>query len=97
MSKGREGIGGGIPAIAILVFATALTGCATTFLSDDKIQSNTAGVIGVNPNELSIENRRTEMTNTYYIAKTKSGAEYSCVINGGNALTLGMVNPTKLH
>ncbi len=93
MSRGRREIWGWIPGVSILIFAAALTGCATTLLSDDKIRSNTAGVIGVNPDELSIENRRTEMTNTYYIAKTKSGGEYSCVINGGNILTFGMVNP----
>ena len=69
-----------------------LSGCATTLLSNERIISNTAGVLGISPDDITISNRRTEMVNTYYIAKTKKGAVYACAINGGNLLTAGMVN-----
>jgi hypothetical protein len=72
-----------------------LTGCASQLLSNERIASETAGIIGVSPQEVTIENRRTEMTNTYYIAKTNDGNELSCVINGGNIVTFGLVNAPR--
>jgi hypothetical protein len=75
-----------------ILCAMALTGCASQLLSDERIISNTAGVLGVPPADLTISDRRTEATNTYYIARTRNGASYACTINGGNALTFGMVN-----
>lgn len=77
--------------VAFGVFA--LTGCASQLLSDDRLVANTAGVLGVTPSDLSISDRRTELTNTYYVARVRGGATYACTINGGNALSLGMVNP----
>ncbi len=76
-----------------VISVSLLAGCASTMLSNERIASETAGALGVSPDELTIQNRRTEMTNTNYIAKTKTGKEYTCIINGGNALTFGMVNP----
>lgn len=84
--------------IAVFVIGgLALGGCASTMLSNERIASETAGILGVSPEELSIQNRRTEATNTYYVARTKTGKEYACVINGGNALTFGMVNPPSCN
>ncbi len=82
-----------MPLIVVSLAIATLAGCASAMLSNERIASNTAGILGLSPNEITIENRRTEMTNTYYTVKTKDGKDFSCVINGGNALTMGMVNP----
>lgn len=79
--------------VVIGISGILLGGCASTILSNERITSETAGALGVSPEELTIQNRRTEMTNTYYTAKTKTGKEYTCIINGGNILTAGMINP----
>ncbi|EIC28067.1 MULTISPECIES: hypothetical protein [Methylomicrobium] len=79
-----------------LSIGVLLTGCTSQLLSNERIASETAGIIGVSPQEVTVENRRTEMTNTYYIAKTKDGSrELSCVINGGNIVTFGLVNAPR--
>jgi hypothetical protein len=41
-------------------------GCATTILSDDRIVDETAGALKILPDDITIENRRTESVNTYY-------------------------------
>jgi hypothetical protein len=76
----------------------SIAGCttiatSTNTLTDDKIKSETSGALGLAPNELTIVNRRTEGVNTYVQLKANSGQEFSCIINGGNALSFGMVNP----
>lgn len=75
-----------------------LAGCATiagstNMLTDDKIKSDTSGALGYSPNELTITSRRTEGTNTYVNLKANDGKQFSCIINGGNALSFGMTNP----
>ncbi|TDK22679.1 hypothetical protein E2F46_13000 [Luteimonas aestuarii] len=80
------------------VVSVALVGCAsiagsTNNLTDERIKSDTSGVLGYQPGDLEIVNRRTEGTNTYVNLKTNDGKEFACVINGGNLLTLGMTNP----
>jgi hypothetical protein len=72
-----------------------ISACQTTMLSNDRIASETAGVLGVPQAELLISERVQDgPTNTRYMAAdSKTGARYSCVINGGGALALGMVNP----
>lgn len=77
----------------VVILAGFLAGCATQMLSDDRIRSNTAGALGVSPEDVTISNRREQVPNTYYIAKTKAGVEYACIINGGGILAAGMVNP----
>lgn len=69
-----------------------LAACQSTMLSDDRIASNTAGILGVSPREVKITDRRQDgPTNTYYIASTKKG-KYACIINGGGLLAAGMTN-----
>jgi hypothetical protein len=68
-----------------------LGGCATTILSNDRIIDETAGALNLLPNDITIENRRTEIINTYYSVKTTDGKEFNCIINGGNILTLGIL------
>ncbi len=79
--------------LALLSIAALATACQTTMLSEDRIASNTAGVLGVPASEITITDRRSDgPTNTYYTAKTKKGT-YACVINGGGLLAAGMTNP----
>ncbi|MDR7152962.1 hypothetical protein J2W49_004941 [Hydrogenophaga palleronii] len=82
-------------ALAALV---SLGGCgsiasSTNSLSDDRLKSEAAGSLGLSPGELSLLNRRTEGTNTFYAVKGRDGKEYNCVLNGGNLLSFGMTNP----
>ena len=72
-----------------------LGGCATTILSNDRITDETAGELGMLPDDITIENRKTKMINTYYTVKTKDGQEFNCIISGGNILTLGILNPPR--
>lgn len=85
-------------ALAIGAGVLTLAGCQTTMLSDDRIASNTAGMLGVPPSDVTISERRTDgPTNTYYVATTKDGKSYACVINGGGLLAAGMTNPPQCN
>jgi hypothetical protein len=82
----------------LVPLSLAMSACGTiaentNMLSDDKIVSQSAGALGFEPGELTLESRRTEGTNTYANLKSKSGQEYACIINGGNLLTMGISNP----
>ena len=81
-----------------LAVATILVlgGCVST-LSDQRIKEETAGVLGVSADQVAIENRHQEMTNTYYVARTSTGLAYACIINGGNIMTFGMTNPATCN
>lgn len=84
--------------IAALLVAAQLTGCAsvaggTNMLTDERIIAESAGALGRAPAELALLSRRTEGTNTYATLRAKDKSEYACVINGGNLLSFGMVNP----
>lgn len=76
-----------------LTVAAFASGCASQMLSDDRLKSNTAGALGVAPEDLTISGRREQTPNTYYVAKTSAGVEYACILNGGNLMTMGMTNP----
>lgn len=76
----------------------ALAGCAsiaqsTNSLTDDQIKSQTGGALGYAPGDLTIVSRRTEGTNTYVALKASDSKEFNCIINGGNLLSMGVVNP----
>ncbi len=75
--------------LGLLVF---VGGCSSAVISDERIRSSTAGVLGIEPSQVAIQARRSEMTNTYYVAKTGAGDEYACVISG-SVLSAGLVNP----
>lgn len=51
----------------------------------------------VTPGDLSIVTRRTEGTNTYVNLKASDGKEFTCIINGGNLLTMGMTNAPRCN
>lgn len=84
-----------------VVFCTLpllITGCAglaerTNNLTDEKIKSQTGGVLGYSPSALTILSRRTEGTNTYVELQGDDKKVFNCVINGGNLLSFGMTNP----
>ena len=80
---------------AILVGTLLMGGCQSTMLNDDRIATQTAGVLGVPAAQITISDRVSAgPTNTSYIAHdTKSGATYACTINGGGILAAGMTNP----
>ena len=87
-------------ALGLAVLGTVLlAGCAgiaekTNTLSDEKVLSQSAGALGYAPNELKLVSRRTEGTNTYaQLVGIKDKKEYTCIINGGNALSFGTTNP----
>lgn len=83
---------------AIAATCVAATGCSslasrTNSLSDERILSETGGVLGLSPADLTLLDRRTEGTNTYVTLKDKSGKTHACTVNGGNLLSFGMTNP----
>ncbi len=78
--------------LALLAGLISLAGCANTLLSDDRIRSSTALILGQPESAITISNRRYDgLTNTYYAANTPRGS-YQCVINGGSVMALGMTN-----
>ena len=78
---------------ALTLAPVALAGCASSILSDYRIKANTASALGVQPNQVTISGRNYDgMTNTYYTAST-GGRTYSCTINGGTVLSMGITNP----
>jgi len=84
--------------ILVCAALTSLTGCAdiasrTNMLTDEKIKSETSGALGYSPDDLTITSRRTEGVNTYVNLKADDKKEFVCILNGGNLLTMGMVNP----
>jgi hypothetical protein len=81
-----------------LLAAIALSGCnaiasKTNMLSDEKILSISAGALGYQPSDLKIVSRRVDGTNTYVNLEAANKKQFTCIINGGNALTFGMTNP----
>ena len=81
--------------LSILCAVAVLPACATTLMSDDRLKSNIAGTLGVQPTDVTIESRREQTPNTYTMVRTADGKEYSCVLNGGGILAMGMVNPAQ--
>jgi hypothetical protein len=82
-----------LPTSVALVAVTGLTGCADQMLSDGRIADSTATAIGTTPDNITISGRHSDMTNTSYIAQTTAGLRYTCTINGGGLLAVGMTNP----
>jgi hypothetical protein len=82
-----------IPMLAILAAGCSTFAGSTNVLSDERIRSESAGALGYDPADLSIVSRRTEGTNTYVSLKANDSEEFTCIINGGNFLSMGMTNP----
>ena len=81
-------------ALAATACMISLNACVGTKLltPDSRIARETAGILGVSPEQVTITDRRGAGTNTYYVAHV-GRRKWGCVINGGNLMTIGMVNP----
>ena len=85
--------------ITLVIAASMLfTGCAslassTNMLSDEDIVSETSGAMGYAPADVTLVSRRTQGVNTYAELETKDGKQFTCIVNGGNLLSMGMTNP----
>ena len=82
----------------LAVACVATLGCSsiasrTNSLSDERILSETGGVLGLSPSDLTLVERRTEGTNTFVTLKARNGKTYACTVNGGNLLSFGITNP----
>lgn len=80
-------------ALTCLLSACAMVAEKTNLMSDADIASQTGGALGYAPADLSVLQRRTEGTNTYVLLRARDKKEFACTLNGGNLLTMGMVNP----
>jgi hypothetical protein len=78
--------------------ACALCACSTiaektNFLSDDDAKAKVAGPLGYPTGALTLLTRKTEGVNTYVTVRASDNKTFVCTINGGNALSMGLVNP----
>jgi hypothetical protein len=72
--------------------ALALSGCASTLLSDDRLRDNTAGVLGQSPVAVVITDRKYDGFNvTYYTARTPRGV-FTCQQEGGTVFDAGLTS-----
>ncbi len=74
-------------AVIIVVFSFFLAGCGMRPVTDEHLRANTAGVLGVNPDDVTISHKNQQQYSTYYQARTKSGKEYTCVFDLGDMYT----------
>jgi hypothetical protein len=69
-----------------------LAGCQATLYSNERVRADTAGVLGVAPESVTIDNRRSSGATTYYTAEVK-GQKYACSTIGGSIMNFGMSVP----
>lgn len=74
-----------ISLLALLYPVILCTGCATDSYSDKRLKIDTGELLGVDPGQIEISDKRYADSTTYYTAKTKS-AEYTCTIPGGSVM-----------
>jgi hypothetical protein len=74
-----------LSSLALLYLATLCAGCASASYSDKRLKFDTAELLGVEPDQIVISDKRLSGPATYYTAKTKS-AEYSCTMEGGSVM-----------
>ncbi len=84
--------------IPICLAVVAVSGCAaiasgTNTLTDERIKAETSGALGYSSEQINIVSRSTQGVNTYVNLVADGKQEYTCIINGGNILTMGMTNP----
>ena len=77
-----------------LIALLGLSACQDQLMSDDRMRSSIAGVLGVPPSSVTLTDRRSDgPTNTYVLAHVTGGRTYACTVNGGGVLAFGMMNP----
>ena len=81
---------------ATLLFSgcASIAGSSHTMLTDDRIRSESSAALGYSPEDLTLVSRRVEGLNTYASLKARDGKEFTCMINGGNWLSMGLTNPS---
>jgi hypothetical protein len=83
-----------IAAVSLLFSGCAsIAGSSHTMLTDGRILSESSAVLGYAAEDLTLVGRRVEGLNTYASLKAKDGREFTCMINGGNWLSMGLTNP----
>jgi hypothetical protein len=65
-------------------------------MSDSRLQSRTAAVLGVQSTDVAISNRQGSEGSTTYIAVVK-GRRYACSFGGGGILSYGMSTPPNCN
>jgi hypothetical protein len=68
--------------LALLYPVALCTGCATESYTDQRLKIDTAELLGLQPNQIEISDKRSSGPTTYYTAKTGSD-EYSCSTTSG--------------
>ena len=77
-----------------LTVILGLSGCQDQLMSDDRVKSSIAGVLGVPSSSVTLTDRRSDgPTNTYVLAHVAGGKTYACTVNGGGVLAFGVINP----
>lgn len=71
----------------------SIAGSSHTMLTDARIKSESSAALGYAAEDLTLVSRRVEGLNTYANLKAKDGKEFTCMINGGNWLSMGLTNP----
>jgi len=70
-----------------------LSSCASTLVSDDRLRTSTAFELGVQPDKLSVSNRKVMRNGvieiTRYGVALSNGKKYKCSVEGGNFLMMG--------
>lgn len=86
-----------IGAALLAAGAIAGSGCASAtgmMYSDQRLAELTAPQFGVAPGQLTISNRQSTATGSYYDVRLPSGQTTRC-FHDGNALGLGLSNPPR--
>ncbi len=70
------------------------TEIAATTLSDERLAAEAGGVLGINPANLTVTERRSTFGSaTYFTVRARNGRVYNCIITGGGPLAFGLTNP----
>lgn len=78
--------------IPVWAFLGLLTACTSTLLSDERLISKTAEVLGVARGNLRLVDRLSEGGDTSYSVETRDGGKYACTITGGDLTTVGFTS-----
>lgn len=67
---------------------------ASTTLTDERLAAEAGGVLGINPANLTVTERRSTFGSaTYFTVRARNGRIYNCIITGGGPLAFGLTNP----
>jgi hypothetical protein len=71
--------------LALMCPVTLFTGCATESYFDARLKLDTAELLGLQPSQIEISDKRSTGPTTYYTAKTGS-AEYTCFTTSSSVM-----------